>query len=97
MKSIELNYDEDIVCPFCNKTLTDYEDIDFEICTHTVFVASDYGFEYVREDYQNIVNNDADLLNIDAYTKSLPFNGIRLVQYAPNPGSLGSYWGFVEE
>jgi hypothetical protein len=98
MKSIEIDHSEDILCPYCKVILVNQEEeVDFQLCEHTIFVASDYGFEYVREDYEHICSLDLDASNIDSFTKNLPVNGIRLVQYSSPPGLLGAYWGFVEK
>ena len=52
MKVIELdlNYDMTVVkCPFCGETLFDKEGL--HECPHLLFHASDFGPEFVREDF----------------------------------------------
>ena len=102
MENREVSHKEDIVCPFCRSVLLEKEvDDEFRICAHTIFVATDNGFEFIREDMRNIINEniedefDETIDNIDAYTAQLPIDGIRIADYTPAPGFLGAYWGFL--
>jgi len=96
MENREIRYSEDIVCPFCKKTLLNKEIVaDYETCEHTIFVATDDGFEYIRDDMKSIINEDVDE-SYDSYTAQLPINGIRIADYPPPPALLGAYWGFID-
>lgn len=98
MESQEAFESENIVCPYCKAILVDNEEIgDYEICSHTIFVATDCGFEFIREDMKEIINENAINSNYDAYTASLPIKGIRIAHYTPAPSFFGVYWGFVEK
>ena len=98
MNNIELNHDEDIICPYCNEVLASVaQGEDFQVCKHTVFVASDYGFEYIREDFKDIIElSEKDYINIGSFTTNLNIDGVKFAQYSPGPGWLGVYWGFVK-
>lgn len=96
MKTIELD-DENIVCPFCGALLLDHDEVEpYQVCPHTIFVATDDGFGYIREDFKGVINRDPRG-SFDAYTHNLAIDGIRLVQYVPSLSSMGAYWGFVAE
>jgi hypothetical protein len=95
MENIELDYSEDLSCPFCEKVLLKYPaEEQFETCEHTIFVATDEGFEYVREDMKEEIIKKKGI-GLDEYTLGLPIEGIRISQYAPSPSLFGAYWGFV--
>ena len=51
MKIIELDLQDNTVikCPFCGTTL--YDDKELHECPHLLFHASDYGPEFVRDDF----------------------------------------------
>jgi hypothetical protein len=96
MKTVELD-EESIVCPFCDALLLDYDEAEpYEVCPHTIFVSTGAGFEYIREDFKDLINRDPRG-SFDAYTSNLAIDGIRLVRYAPAPSFFGEYWGFVAE
>jgi len=94
MKNKEIEYKEDIVCPFCKKTLLKLEWTEYEICGHTIFIATDHGFEYIRDDMKHLIDEDSSDGDYDRYTAQLPITGIRLAQYVPAPSFMGAYWGF---
>ncbi len=99
MKTKELSYFENIVCPYCSSVLIDKEaDVaGFETCEHTIFVATDYGFEFIHEKFKNVISKNVGEKSYDEYTEALSIDGIRLVQYNPPPSYFGAYWGFVEK
>lgn len=100
MQNIEIDNSENIICPYCNAVLADKEEPEgFEVCEHTIFVATDHGFEFVREDYQAIINDENRIQkkqNYDTYTSNLEIEGIRIADYVPAPSFMGAYWGFVK-
>ena len=96
MKNIEIDYSDDIVCPFCKEILLNKDNIEeYIICEHTIFIATDAGFEYIREDMKSIINEDSIDGSYDSYTAQLPINGVRLADYTPAPSFFGAYWGFM--
>ena len=95
MVNIELSPEENIVCPFCKKTVFKQDsDSEFTTCAHTIFIATDYGFEFVREDISYFIDLTISE-GLDEYTSKLPFEGIRIASYSEPPAFSGSYWGFM--
>ncbi len=103
-------YDANIHCPFCGQKVVDYgtEGIEAGIapCLHTLFCASDEGFEYRSPQFNEFFNleNDDDEVDldalgfehIDAMTDAYEtVDGIKFAQYVAPPGSLGGYVGFA--
>jgi hypothetical protein len=69
---------------------------DYTICEHTIFVATDYGFEFIRDDMKGIIEQKPKG-NYDNYTANLAIKGIRIVDYPPAPACMGVYWGFKKD
>jgi hypothetical protein len=89
--------DDNIVCPFCKSMIIKcFEAEPFRVCPHTVFVATDFGFEYIRDDFKGVVIPEP-LGSVDNYTRELAIDGLLLVRYEPAPSFLGTYWGFVAQ
>lgn len=114
IQRVDLNtyYDAPQYCPFCGQLVLDTRDEKFlmEPCLHTLFVASDFGFEYrsPRLD-ENLgisgvsdqeLEAGADWEGFDALTDRviLP-DAVKFASYAGAPSFLGGYVGFapVEE
>jgi hypothetical protein len=95
MENKEIANTEDIVCPYCKETIVKWEGVDYKICEHTIFIATDEGFEYIRDDVKRIIKEDRNGGSYDSYTARLPINGIRISSYAGNCFS-GLYLAFVE-
>jgi hypothetical protein len=98
IKSVEIDSSENIVCPFCKSVLLDKQsEDDYQTCDHTIFIATDDGFEYIREDMTEIINEDYSDDDIDTYTSGLKINAIRIADYMPAPSFYGVYWGFKKD
>lgn len=97
MKNIEIDYFENVVCPFCKKVLmgAEWEESPAK-CEHTIFIATDTCFEYIREDMNDLIKNQEEV-SYDSYTDSLPIDGIRFAQYAPAPNYFGVYFGLKKD
>jgi hypothetical protein len=107
IKVIEIDYDtESIECPVCNETVAILPQDDEAIlnpCEHTLFIATDYGYEYTSEKFNKHMNvpegdseyrGDAD--HIDEFTSQVTLKGaIKYAAYTPTPGCLGVYYGFA--
>jgi hypothetical protein len=97
MKQIEVDYDKDIICPFCKKVLVDMSvEEDYETCEHTIFIATSYGMEYTREDLEYINDEEPTLSDYSKYLDDLSIDYIRIDQYSPAPSLMGEHWGFME-
>lgn len=99
------HYVESIECPICSETVAILPQDDEAIltpCDHTLFVATDYGYEYASDKYNDHVgvlreNDDFDeFSNIDAFTSKVSLKGsVKYASYTPSPGCLGVYYGFA--
>ncbi len=79
------------------------------MCEHTLFVASDSGFDFRSPAYNAHVgfpdNQDAepglqdeDFANYDAFTSRLAIPGsIKIAAYTPSPSFMGIYYGFAPD
>jgi|688.fasta_scaffold1118612_2 hypothetical protein len=98
MENIEIDNSENLLCPYCQKLLIDKEsDPDYTTCEHVIFIATDYGFEFIREDMSKLIDKKKSGINYDSYTANLPIDGIRIADYPPPPACLGVYWGFMDK
>ena len=108
---------ESVVCPFCSfQILPGDEDEGFEfdpdtcVCEHTLFVATDCGFEYrsslfnhhmgLPDDQDSEpdlpVDDDDNSMNYDAFTSKVRIpESVKIASYTPAPGCLGAYFGFA--
>ena len=111
MQRVELCtfYDIDLHCPFCGQKVVNYGIDGTEPgvmpCPHTVFSASDEGFDYRSPEFNAFFklgeedDVDVDELgfdHIDAMTDAFEaVDGIKFTQYVAPPGGMGGYVGFV--
>jgi hypothetical protein len=111
MQRVELCtfYDIDLHCPFCGQKVVNYGSNGSEPgvtpCLHTVFSASDEGFDYRCPEFNAFFkldeedDVDVDELgfdHIDAMTDAFEaVDGIKFAQYVAPPGGIGGYVGFV--
>ncbi len=105
---------EPVVCPFCGFVAypgADEEDWIFDpqtcVCDHTLFVATDAGFDYRSRAFNASMGladgrHSEDCLrpeqatNIDAYTSTVSIPGsVKFAAYAPAPSFFGIYYGFA--
>lgn len=65
MQIIELDLQDNTIikCPFCGTSL--YDDKGLHQCCHLLFHASDFGAEFVRDDFQNKFRNNLNI-NVDS-------------------------------
>ena len=97
METQEILDCENVVCPFCDEVIheRDGEITEWDVCEHTVFLATNEGgFEYVRNDMKDLINNESARGSFDSYTDNLPIEGVRIVSYGPFPSLFCVYWGF---
>ena len=115
IQRVELScYDISIHCHFCEKSVLNNssENSDeaasqkpVDPCEHTLFVASDEGFEYRSAPFNlamgfDAQNNEAcpDVgeSSYDEFTDTVSIeNSIKLAIYVPAPSGLGAYVGFA--
>ena len=111
MQRVELCtfYDVDIHCPFCGQKVVNYGSDGSEPgvtpCIHTVFSASDEGFDYRSPEFNEFFklaeDDDIDVdelgfAHIDAMTDAFEaVDGVKFAQYVGPPGGLGGYVGFA--
>lgn len=107
IQRIELNkiYDCDVHCLFCGAKVIDYQDSENPIhpCVHTLFVASDEGFEYRSDLFNQLVkdqkipdDNDENFDGYDAMTDLVEVtDSIKVAQYVGPPSGFGAYVGFA--
>ncbi|MFS0756530.1 hypothetical protein ABC383_17790 [Noviherbaspirillum sp. 1P10PC] len=99
-------YEHKLFCPFCGQKVLDFENPDHPVtpCTHTLFSASDAGFEYRSERFDKLVadqgiadEEDEDGFNgYDNMTDQLQVtDGVKFAQYVGPPGDMGGYLGFA--
>jgi len=102
------DYDGDINCPFCSKTIVKMDDFNVSPCEHTLFVAHDEGFEFcddrtkvnlnipLKDDPSDYVEKYGD--GIDGMTSSIDIsNSRKIAVYTPAPSFFGAYYGFVKD
>lgn len=109
IQRVELNtfYDHKIHCPFCGQQVVgpgDDEEWQSTPCPHTLFVATDDGFEFRSARF----NEAMDLSGVDDADIDLPDAGydgltdqvviddaLKFAAYVGPPGGMGSYVGFA--
>ncbi len=113
MKSIEIPYEENIVCPFCQKLTVDMTAADPEImpCEHLVDAATDTSLEYRSDIINSLFGIDPEEENFDLTLNDLTdhedfekiFNEgalkdlIQLESYEPAPSFFGGYYGYIQK
>lgn len=96
MQRVELTtYRDPLHCPFCGACVLDDESV--EPCVHTLYVATDEGFEHVSDrlglDPEFELPYDETW---DSYTDSLKFpESVKFAIYIPAPSGFGAYVGFA--
>jgi hypothetical protein len=107
IQRIEINtfYDCNIHCLFCGQKVLDYEDAvnPAHPCVHTLFIATDEGFEYRAALFDDLIKEqgiadeeDNGFDGYDAMTDSLNVvDGVKIAQYVGAPSGLGGYIGLA--
>jgi hypothetical protein len=95
-----------VCCPFCRHVVLreDAEETSVDPCPHTLFIATDEGFEFRSGRYDALkritgVEDQAIPLDghgWDGYTDQLCCPGaVKIALYTPAPSGLGCYVGFA--
>ncbi len=100
------DYESDIYCPFCSKTIVEMDGFGVTPCKHTLFVAHDEGFEFcddktkinlnipLNQDPFDFVENYNS--GVDGMTSEITIpDSIKIAIYVPAPSFFGTYYGFV--
>ena len=103
VKRIEIDPDSNVRCPFCDELVLNMDALNSDDetinpitpCPHTLFLATDEGYEFKRDDV--IVNDEDEDDGFDTMTDSVnKLNAIKICQYEGAPSGMGSYIGFSE-
>lgn len=93
-------------CPFCGQLVQpgpDADDLELNTCAHTLFIATDEGFEFRSFRFDGVMdtfgidNADLDLQDesVDAWTDTYPEPlAIKFAFYNPAPSFFGVYVAF---
>ena len=93
-------------CPFCGQLVQpgpDADDRELRPCAHTLFIATDEGFEFRSLCFDAVMgiagidNEDLDLQdgNIDTWTDTYPEPlAVKFAFYNPSPSFFGAYVAF---
>ena len=95
MKVQRIDFNDDIICPYCKKVLVTYEDEDYETCEHTAFIDTSDGFEWIRDDLKEIVTRLFSKSYDEESLSKFPLKGTLIVSEVTMGVSV--YWGFVEK
>jgi hypothetical protein len=100
-------YDHSLFCPFCGQKVLDFSSSDDDLlksCAHTLFSATDEGFNYRSERFNKLVveqgipdeDDGEEFMGYDDMTDCLDVtDGVKFAQYVGAPGGLGGYLGFA--
>jgi hypothetical protein len=97
MKVQKIGYDDEIICPYCHKVLVAQDDEDYQICEHTAFIDTSVGFEWIRDDLEDIVTELFSEQYTEESLSKFPLKGILIASEGSGIVGLSVYWGFVEE
>ena len=98
MQRVEVTDTEDlkIHCPFCGFAAIKPGGI--SQCEHTLFLASDEGFEFVSPKLKFSADIDLDDKTIDEFTDELEYPGsVKFAVYQPAPSFFGGYVAFAPD
>jgi hypothetical protein len=107
IRRVELSCTASIHCPFCGTGIVAAAEtgvVSIVPCPHTLFVATDEGFEYRSERFNQLKGivgvDDEDIdtgdENYDGYTDDLDVsNSVKFAVYVPAPSGFGTYFGFA--
>ena len=96
----------ELFCPFCGQLVIpeiDTESKDNTPCAHTLFIATDEGWEHRSPlfdklmDIEGVEHDDIDMGDddIDRYTDTFPDPlAVKFAFYAPSPSFMGTYVAF---
>ena len=100
------DYCAPVCCPFCKQVVLqeDAEQAAVDPCPHTLFIATDEGFEFRSGRYDGLKGitgvEDRDIPlgddGWDGYTDRLCCPGaVKIASYIPAPSGFGCYLGFA--
>ncbi len=116
IKITEILPSEPIFCPFCGLQAypgDEAEDWTFDaatdVCEHTIFVATDAGFEYRASRFNDHMGlpddqdpepdfpeDGEDSTGYDGFTSKVSIPGsVKFASYTPAPSFFGVYYGFA--
>ena len=109
IQRVELNgYEQALHCPFCGQRVMQPDpealDLGCHPCDHTLFIATDEGFEHRSERFDTlmgIAGVAADALELggkgyDGFTDGAGCpDAVKFAVYVPAPSGLGAYYGFA--
>ena len=104
IQRVELStYRLPVHCIFCGKKVVsgdEGEEQTFSPCQHTLFIATDEGFEYRSDHFVELMKSvedvDSEEDGYDSITDKVPLeNAIKLAIYIPAPAFFGAYIGFA--
>lgn len=112
MKSIEIKFDENVICPFCQQITVNIKSDDAEVipCKHLVYAATDVSLEFRSEIINRLFGLDPQEDNCELTLSDLTehpdfekiFNEgelkdlIQFESYEPAPSFMGAYFGFIQ-
>jgi len=112
MKTIEINSEENVVCPICKQITLDVKTENPVIipCAHLVYAATDVSLEYRSVLVNELFEIDPDEENCDlglndiiehADFNNVTNNGklkglIQFESYDPAPSFMGAYYGYIQ-
>jgi hypothetical protein len=99
---------EAIYCPFCTQKVMDFdlglpEGSNMTPCSHTIFIATDYGFEYTSTWFGNFIAaeqiyRESEDESIDVLTDDICLpTAVKYARYQPAPNFFGDYFGFMDQ
>lgn len=98
MQKVEINDSTDlhIHCPFCGSVAIKPDGI--SLCEHTLFLASDEGFEFVSPKLKFLADIDLEDKTIDEFTDEIEYPGsVKFAVYQPAPSFFGGYVAFAPD
>ncbi|WVN42337.1 hypothetical protein AOB54_02870 [beta proteobacterium MWH-UniP1] len=105
MKLIDLSqqYASRLHCPFCGEEVVDEDKApDTNPCAHTLYIATDDGFEYIAPDLKEyaVKNNlgDGEMIGVHQSIENIPYgNSFGFTVNPPPPPCLCLHVGFRGE
>ena len=112
MKSIEINSEENVVCPFCQHVTVDLKSDEPSInpCEHLLYAANDVSLDYRSEIINQLFGIDPkedncelgldDIIEHPEFENAINNGQLKgLIQYEsydPSPSFFGSYFGYIQ-
>lgn len=113
MKPIEINSEENVVCPFCHQVTVDIKSDEPLVipCDHLVYAATDVSLEYRSEIINQLFGIDPkednceleleDIIDHPDFENIIENGQLKgLIQYEsydPSPSFFGAYYGYIQK